>query len=174
MPNETFSDYHHDKVILANRVPIPDEETIDYVVDGIPDFRLRNQARMHNFTSTNDLLKAFEKISLPKKSYENRRSTEEEAKPIRQKEERKEEETAPDTRKIALRFYNCSQPGHTATECKKEKRERGSCYVCGSTAHRIMNSPKREKSLKKGDLCEFFLKKVLHRMFLEFCRYDCA
>ena len=43
-PNEPFSDYHCDKIILANRVPILDEETIDYIVDGIPDFRLRNQA----------------------------------------------------------------------------------------------------------------------------------
>ena len=149
MPNEIFSDYHHDKVILVNRAPIPDKETIDYVVDGIPDFRSRNQARMHNFTSTNDLLKAFQKISLPRNSYENRRSMEEEPEPIRQKEEIKKEEPAPDTRRNTLRCYNCNQPGHIATESKKEKREKGSCYECGSTAHRIMNCPKREKKIDK-------------------------
>ena len=34
-PNEPFSDYHHDKIILANNVPIADEETINYIVEGI-------------------------------------------------------------------------------------------------------------------------------------------
>jgi len=32
---ESFSDYFHDKVILANRVPVDDEELTDYIIDGI-------------------------------------------------------------------------------------------------------------------------------------------
>ena len=43
--NEPFSDYFYDKVILANRVSVTDEEIVDHLVDGIPDPRLRNQAR---------------------------------------------------------------------------------------------------------------------------------
>jgi len=33
---ETFTDYVYDKVVLANRVPIPEEEEIvDCIIDGI-------------------------------------------------------------------------------------------------------------------------------------------
>lgn len=38
--NESFTSYFHDKVILANRVPIADDEVVDYVIDGIPDHGL--------------------------------------------------------------------------------------------------------------------------------------
>ena len=57
-PNEPFNDYHHDKIILANLVPISDEETFDYIVDSIPDFRLRKQARINFFSSTTELLRS--------------------------------------------------------------------------------------------------------------------
>ena len=66
-PNEPFSDYHHDKVILANRVPIPDEETVDYIVDSIPDFRIRNQARMLCLKTSAELLKCIRKNYSTKK-----------------------------------------------------------------------------------------------------------
>ena len=33
---ETFTDYLHDKVTLANRVPISDTEIISYIIEGIP------------------------------------------------------------------------------------------------------------------------------------------
>ncbi|KYN14490.1 hypothetical protein ALC57_13305 [Trachymyrmex cornetzi] len=37
---ESFCDYYHEKVILANRVPIAEDELLDYVVEGISDIRL--------------------------------------------------------------------------------------------------------------------------------------
>lgn len=48
---ESFSDYHHDKLIKANEVPIPEDEIVDYLIEGIPDHQLRNQARIQNFQS---------------------------------------------------------------------------------------------------------------------------
>lgn len=38
---ETFADYLHDKVTLANRVPVSDAEIISYIVEGIPSPELR-------------------------------------------------------------------------------------------------------------------------------------
>ena len=64
---ESFANYFHEKLILANRVPIPDEELIGYVVDGVNDELLRNQARLMNFKSKTDLLKAFGRISFSEK-----------------------------------------------------------------------------------------------------------
>ncbi|EZA51983.1 hypothetical protein X777_09442 [Ooceraea biroi] len=40
--DETFSSYFHDKIILANRVPLDNDEIIDYVIEGIPDPELRD------------------------------------------------------------------------------------------------------------------------------------
>ncbi|KAK2578110.1 hypothetical protein KPH14_009888 [Odynerus spinipes] len=42
---EHFSEYHHDKLILANQVGVrDDEEIVDHIIDGIADEHLRDQA----------------------------------------------------------------------------------------------------------------------------------
>lgn len=61
--NESFNDYYHDKIIKANEVPIPDDEVIDYVIDGIPNYQLRNHARLQNFLTLPAFLQAFKKIT---------------------------------------------------------------------------------------------------------------
>lgn len=48
-PGETFTDYYHAKIVLANSVPVEDVELVDYVIDGITDTQLQNQARMQCF-----------------------------------------------------------------------------------------------------------------------------
>lgn len=62
--DETFHEYVHEKIIIGNRVPIGTDKIIDYVIDGIPDNVLRDQARLHRFTSIELLLDAFETITL--------------------------------------------------------------------------------------------------------------
>ena len=44
--NENFSDYYHEKLILANSFFVHKEDLIDYLIDGIPDLSIRNQARI--------------------------------------------------------------------------------------------------------------------------------
>lgn len=61
--DETFHQYAHEKVILANRVPIPDEEVIEYSINGIPVESLRDQARIGDITTMAALLKASEKVT---------------------------------------------------------------------------------------------------------------
>lgn len=41
---ETFRDYVHEKVIIANRINV--DETLGYIIDGIPDVNLRDMARV--------------------------------------------------------------------------------------------------------------------------------
>lgn len=43
---ELFSEYFHEKVTLANQVPIEEEEIVDYLIEGISDMQLRNQAKI--------------------------------------------------------------------------------------------------------------------------------
>lgn len=61
---EPLSEYFYEKVILANRVPIDDEELVEQIISGIPDIALRNQADMQGFSTKRELLRAFEKIIL--------------------------------------------------------------------------------------------------------------
>jgi len=39
------------KVIKGNKVPVVEEEIVDYIIDGILSKTLRNQAKMHSFST---------------------------------------------------------------------------------------------------------------------------
>jgi len=47
--DETFHEYVHEKIIMGNRVPIDGDEMLEYIVDGISNDTLRNQARIQRF-----------------------------------------------------------------------------------------------------------------------------
>ncbi|GAB1869223.1 SAP domain-containing protein [Camponotus japonicus] len=83
--DESFTSYFHDKTILANRVPITDDDVIDYVIDGIPDHNLQDQARIMQFESQSDLLESFKKLTLRPKKFLDRESK----KPIKENIKRK-------------------------------------------------------------------------------------
>ena len=60
--NETFCDYYIEKLMLANQINVDAEELVDLLIDGIPDTRLRDQARMNCYENAEELLRAFKKI----------------------------------------------------------------------------------------------------------------
>ena len=62
--SETFHQYMHEKVILANQIPIPEDKVVEYIIDGIPQTNIRNQARIGQITTKASLLKVFEKVIL--------------------------------------------------------------------------------------------------------------
>lgn len=45
-------------VILANKVPVKDDEIMDYIIEGIPDSILRDQARIQKLNLTSSLMLA--------------------------------------------------------------------------------------------------------------------
>lgn len=61
---EMFNEYCHEKIILANRIPIDSNEIIDYVIEGVTDPALQDQARLQRFESVSELMRAFERITL--------------------------------------------------------------------------------------------------------------
>lgn len=60
---ETFREYAHDKIVMDNRVPIDSDDMLDYLIEGIPDRALCNQARIHCFPTKESLIDAFDKIT---------------------------------------------------------------------------------------------------------------
>lgn len=102
---ELFSEYFHDKTILANHVPIDSDEMIDYLIEGIPDISLRDQARIQKFDTPISLLDAFSKVTL-----------------------RRMESGATSKDNDKKRFYKSSEEGTTSTRKNTDKRR---CHSCG-------------------------------------------
>lgn len=137
--DETFSDYHHDKVIMANKVPIDKEEFIDYLIDGIHDGRLHDQARMQQFRTVSSLLEVFKSITLRS---DVRRNIGISAKASTQSDL---------SSKMVMtlkssRCYNCGAKGHLSASCTHPRREKGSCFTCGSMDHQYQSCPQKQSS----------------------------
>lgn len=44
--SESFHDYVHEKMIMANRIAVNDDEILGYIIEGIPDIHLRDVTRI--------------------------------------------------------------------------------------------------------------------------------
>jgi len=152
--NEKFSEYLHEKTILANLVPISEDELIDYLIDGITDPVLRDQARIHRFMDKSDLLEAFEKVTLrggPETraaSSGNIGNSKEKASFKSKKiETKKETEVTPGSR----RCHSCGASDHLFANCPT-KSKGVKCFECREYGHYAGQCPK--KSSAKKDSCD--------------------
>ncbi|XP_011860259.1 PREDICTED: uncharacterized protein LOC105557594 isoform X1 [Vollenhovia emeryi] len=129
---ETFSSYLHDKVILADRVPIEDDEIIEYIIEGIPDQMLRNQARVQRLKSQESLLEAFDKVSLRGRGHHTGTYPKNEEKLKQQKTGKKTGKG--EAAKITKRCHNCGLLTHYATDCPMKSKGR-KCFKCQEFGH---------------------------------------
>ncbi|XP_067633790.1 uncharacterized protein [Eurosta solidaginis] len=60
--SESFEEYFHAKLILANRILIEEDELVEYLVEGIPKEALRSQAKMQRFRNKYEFLDEFRTI----------------------------------------------------------------------------------------------------------------
>ena len=127
---ETFREYVHDKVIMANRVPIDDREMVPYLLQGIPDPQLRDQARLLKIRTKADLLEAFEDVMLRG--------------PIHTK--------APNTvRDYGRNHQHQSSLGKSGEDIGRgwrSERKQRSCYSCGAADHVGHDCPTKGKGIK--------------------------
>ena len=170
---ESFSEYLYDKVILANKAKIDESELVDQLIEGIPDESLRDQAKMQRFKNKDELLKAFEKIKLNKKTTVANKSKESPKDSKGSKDQNKSQndnqnktgnknsEKSSDKKKVQC--YNCSAYGHIARTCRKERIPKGSCLICASMDHVIkdclqnkkMSSDSEVTNIEKKSFSEF-------------------
>ena len=153
---ETFSDYFHEKLILANAVPVDEDELVDYLIDGIPDISIRNQARIQRFKEKKTLLEAFEKVSLKsdKKSHgASRYETSDSNNKIKPEDSKTKADESSKFRsggsRTSTRCFNCNKFGHLAPDCTMPRRERGACFKCFKTGHQIKECPENSKEPAK-------------------------
>jgi len=135
--SETFHQYVHEKIILANQVPIPEDEVVEYLIDGIPQ-NLRDQARVGRITTKAALLEAFEKVTLRDKALSGSSGNTERRQQSGKGQHRrpsggneKKGEASGITEK---RCFNCGHREHTAADCPT-KAEGPKCFKCSERGH---------------------------------------
>lgn len=139
---ESFSEYLHDKIILANKVPVAEDEVVDYIVEGIPDPMLRDQARIQKLKTTESLREAFERVKLrPKSGQSFDPSMKKKVNNPIMKNDKSSRNEDSKTSRGSFRCYNCNDQGHLARDCKQVKkeqtkrREQTTCFNCGVQGH---------------------------------------
>lgn len=108
------------------------EELVDYLIDGISSESLRNQAKMHSFSSVQDLMKAFSKVTLqPEQGYRRDASNFKDAKrktggsPIKTGVRKSTDDASKVGNRGICRCYECSETGHLAKECPSRTKRNG-------------------------------------------------
>lgn len=134
--SETFADYCHRKLILGNRVPIPEEELVDYIIEGIPSISLQEQTQMQCFSSVQELLNGFKKIRLdaPKRDAwitrapkaKLRADSSQVAEPLTYQKNFGENKTPS---RGTIKCYECNKIGHYARNCQFKKQPIGDSNV---------------------------------------------
>jgi len=132
--NEPFTTYFHDKIILAHQVPIADDEVVDYIVDGIPDHSLRDQACIMQFKSQSELLEAFKRLTLRSEKCSDHESEKlvglgkQKGRTLSAKENLTPKGNLtsstgdPSSPRRIVKCYNCQEVGHLASACSHPKK----------------------------------------------------
>lgn len=137
---ETFQEYLHDKTIKGNLVPIEKDELLEYVIEGIPDAAMRDQARIQGFSTIEGLLKAFEKVTLRDRG-------------VASSHRHGGDKNGTDKKKKiptdAKRCFNCGEREHVSANCPT-KALGAKCFECGARGHISAKCPKKNNSAGKA------------------------
>lgn len=136
---ETFSNYFYDKVKLTNKLSLPEQDTVDYIIQGIDNYVLRPHALAAKYKTTAEVLESL-KLMSEDKVCRGSRDSKEQPKKLASPAESKAKTPQP-----TVRCYNCNEQGHIASNCMKEARPRGSCYKCGEVGHTSRTCTKEVK-----------------------------
>jgi hypothetical protein len=87
---ESFAEYCQSKRILAQKLELSEKELVEYIIEGIEDNVLKNQARLQNFRTISDAIQAFRMVRSEVSVSSNR----------------------------PIRCFSCNQLGHVSAVCR--------------------------------------------------------
>ncbi|KAF2892845.1 hypothetical protein ILUMI_13330 [Ignelater luminosus] len=155
--NEDVCDYFLEKVRLCKDLKLSFEEIKEQVLEGLwlKDLSVYLLSISHqDKNSLFDDIKKFQRLQQARLS---RIKTNMDNKDLKQQlpgknvtvpaEFNKSESTSNNKQRSeeTIRCFNCAGSGHHARECKRPKRDRGSCYECGGMDHRLAQSPRARR-----------------------------
>lgn len=141
---ESFSDYYHDKMILASSVQIAENEIVNYLIEGMMDQGFQNLARLMNFRTDAELLWFFENDQLDYKRASEVKMRKDAVKTVGGG---KQELLLP--RMGPARCYRCHETGHDETQCQRAPARRN-CHVWGSMEQWARECPRQDQPSTSG------------------------
>lgn len=144
---ETFHEYVHEKIITGNRVPIDSDEMLEYIVEGIPDDALRDQARIQRFDTVEALLDAFEKVTLRGRGTFNSTKFERRNGVANKGEKTERGDAKKRSADTVVHCHNCGMRDHLAANCPT-KEQGAKCFACNERGHIASKCPKKTGTSK--------------------------
>jgi len=167
--DETFSDYMHQKIILANRMPIAERQLLGYIIDGIPNPILRNAARISGVSTKEELRARFEQVERwwdmknETKGDAGRyqpRSRDQDSKAGTSKPEENKGNRGRGGERRKRNCFNCGLHDHVSKDCPTGTQG-PKCYKCsGHVASKCVEHPKTANAVNARIARKKYVKEV--------------
>ena len=161
---ESLQEYFLVMKEIAARGSIETEALIQYIVDGIPE-EASQKMTLYAAQSLKELkekLKIYERVIKPTHSTKLKGDPSRTESSVKKNLSNKDQATAKSTKGTIPRCYNCNEAGHISSACKKPKREKGTCFLCGSSEHQKKDCPRRNATATGGSSANAVEKTPLH------------
>ncbi|XP_076665710.1 uncharacterized protein LOC143367610 [Andrena cerasifolii] len=145
---ESFQEYFLVMKEIAARGSIETEALIQYIVDGIPEEASQKMTlyAAQTLKELKERLKIYERIMKSPHSTKSRGDPSRMESSFKRSLSIKDQPTAKSIKGTIPRCYNCNEVGHLSSACKKPRREKGVCYLCGSSEHQKKRLPATQRS----------------------------
>ncbi|KAH0950388.1 hypothetical protein HN011_010016, partial [Eciton burchellii] len=146
------------KIILGNRLPVVEEELIEYIIDGIP--ALRNEARVSSFGTRTSFMALFEQVEPDKKEetkngeekYQLRSRRDRGGEGGMNKPRRDKDSEGGTSEQRKRNCFNCGLPDHVSRDCPTKMQRRPKCFQCDEREYFVSKCVKQARTMSDTNI----------------------